>query len=103
MKPEQTFERIATSIFEKYEEATSGNMMRSPAIKWNGAVIAFFHKDSMTFKLGKEADFYMHKYVGSSYLSPFKNKPPMKSWLSVPGEFANEWKGIMEACITLNN
>ena len=71
-----------------------GKMMSSPALKCKGKVFAFFHNESMTFKLGKD---YRPEEEGIgqwNYLSPFKNKPPMKAWFSLPYAEKEHWERL---------
>ena len=93
METEVIFNRIAEKLTTE-EGASLGKMMRSPAIKVQGKVLAFFHRGAMTFKLDQHTDLFMAKFPGSSYLSPFKNKPPMKGWLNVPEEFSDNWESL---------
>lgn len=103
MSPKDEFERIAKNMCDKYDVCSKGNMMRSPAIKWGKSVIAFYHNETMTFKFGSETEYFKHKYPGSDYLSPFKNKPPMKSWLGIPDTYLDDWAGLMQKCVQINN
>ena len=70
--------------------------MRAPALIHGDKVFAFFHKDQMVFKLGDQTSLYLEKYPGSSFLNPFKNKPPLKGWLVVPGDYQRHWKSLTE-------
>ncbi len=77
-----------------YKGVTAGNMMRSPAITYRSKVFAFFHENEMGFKLDHKAGDFIEKYPNSRFLNPFKNKPPMKGWLVVPGEYHNDWASL---------
>ena len=93
METEAIFNRIAEKLAAE-EGVSLGKMMHSPAIKVQGKVFAFFHKGAMIFKLDQQTDLFMAKFPGSGYLSPFKNKPPMKGWLNVPAEFSDNWENL---------
>lgn len=71
-----------------------GKMMSSPAIKCKGKVFTFFHQDQMTFKLGKDFEPEEEGIQGCTYLSPFKNKPPMRAWINVPYEEKDQWENL---------
>lgn len=80
--------------YTKQAGVARGKMMSSPALKAKGKVFAFFHNERMTFKLGKDFDPDVYGLVDWKYLSPFKNKPPMKGWISVPFTQKKEWSKL---------
>ncbi|MDP6908948.1 MAG: hypothetical protein QF371_05545, partial [Flavobacteriales bacterium] len=53
MTPEQKFRSIATSL-DKHQGVTLGKMMSSPGIQFNGKNFAFFHREEMVFRLGRD-------------------------------------------------
>lgn len=93
MEAEALFYRIAEKLTAR-DEVSLGKMMRSPAIKVKGKVFAFFHQNTMIFKLDRQTALYKARYPGSDYLSPFKNKLPMKGWLNVPSAFSDDWESL---------
>lgn len=103
MQSEDVFLQIVDKLINENDQLTEGKMMSSPAIKLNDKVIAFYHSDTMTFKFGKETELYKAQYSDSSYLSPFKNKPPLKGWLSVPSEFHKDWLKLTKECIVIHS
>ena len=103
MLTEEVFNHIVAKLIDHNDQLMEGKMMRSPALKLNNKVVLFYHNDAMTFKFGKETELYKNQYPGSSYLSPFKNKPPMKGWLSIPQEFKGEWLKLSHKCIEINS
>lgn len=93
MTPEATYESIVAAFAHK-EEIAPGKMMSSPALKYKGKVFAFFYKESMGFKLGKD---FQPDSMGLNeweLLSPFKNKPPMKAWFIVPFSESGRWQEL---------
>jgi len=80
--------------FSKKNGVAPGKMMTAPALKTKGKVFAFFHEESMTFKLGKDFDPNAYGLQSWSYLSPFKNKPPMKAWFAVPYTQKEVWEEL---------
>jgi len=92
------FETIVQE-FIKEDKALNGKMMSAPALKAKGKVFAFFHKEEMTFKLGKDFDPEAYGLLNWSYLSPFKNKPPMKAWFAVPFSQKETWKDLTQLAL----
>lgn len=89
----ETFEQIVDRLGQE-EGVTPGRMMSSPGIKYKNKVFAFYWNQEMTFKLGK--DFQPETFQLKSYqwLSPFKNKPPMKAWFQIPYTEHEKWEGL---------
>lgn len=90
------FQSIVEEMTREYPEVSTGNMMSSPALTHKKKVFAFYYNHQMVFKLGEHTVTHMEKYPGSSFLSPFKRKPPMKGWLVVPSDYAGAWKALAE-------
>lgn len=91
----------AQSLFEtlvgKYEKhigVAKGKMMSAPALQYQKKVFVFFHEEQMTFKLGKDFDPAAYGIEQFTYLSPFKNKPPMKAWFVLPYSEAEKWDDL---------
>ena len=78
----------------KEDGVVIGKMMSSPAVKFKGKVFTFFHNEKMTFKLGKYFQHEEEGLQGCTYLSPFKNKPPMRAWINVPYEEKERWEAL---------
>ena len=90
---ENLFEHLVIK-FEKKNGVAKGKMMSSPALKCKGKVFAFYHNEEMGFKLGKEFEPKEHGLKDWSYLSPFKNKPPMKAWFMIPYSEKAHWESL---------
>ena len=93
---EIAFNSIADTLCQK-PDTTLGKMMSSPGIQKKGKVFAFFWKDKMVFKLGKDFDI-SDKFgiMDFEYLNPFKNKPPMKGWYVVNENHIRHWKALAD-------
>ena len=91
MDNEKVFSAIAEQLSEAHENVVQGKMMRSPGIKVNNKVFAFYYEGQMVFKLGKETDTSRKELQGATWLNPFKNKPPMKAWFVVPFQDYASW------------
>ena len=92
------FEAILAK-FAKINGVAPGKMMTAPAMKYQGKVFAFFFEESMTFKPGKNFDPDAYGLKQWSYLSPFKNKPPMKAWFAVPYEQSDVWEDLTQKAL----
>ncbi len=88
------FESITSILSKSYDQVTPGKMMSAEGIKYKSKVFAFFHNDQMVFKMGKQFVPENHGITEYSYLSPFKNKPPMKGWLEVPSIYKDQWSNL---------
>ena len=100
--PEQLFESIVAAFTNVDANVVPGKMMSSPALKYKGKVFAFFWNEQMTFKLGKERDLEAEFGIGEyGFLSPFKNKPPMKGWYVIPNQFSDQWPTLTQEALFL--
>jgi hypothetical protein len=100
-KNERTMELeeiVLKSITEKLAhedaEVSPGKMMSAPGIKYKNKVFAFYYKQEMVFKLGKEFD---PKSFGADtwrLLNPFKNKPPMSGWFQISSNDKDKWEAL---------
>ena len=93
-KAENVFQNILSELMKEEENVIPGNMMRADGIKYKTKVFAFFHQEKMGLRLGKDFDPEPHGITRFEYLSPFKNKPPMKAWFMIEEEFASKWKDL---------
>ena len=98
-KGEKLFNKIADEMASTIPKCERGPMMSAPGIKYNGKVFAFFHEEEMTFKLGKDFDPVANDISYYSYLSPFKNKPPMKAWFQIPEELSHRWEELAQLAL----
>ena len=96
----------AQSLYEtiagKYLKETGvaeGKMMSSPALKFNKKVFVFFHQDKMCFKLGKDFDLTPFGIANFEFLSPFKNKPPMKAWYILNYADGKHWDELTKMAL----
>ena len=91
---EKRLYEIAENLMKKESNVTLGKMMSSPGIKYKNKVFAFYYNKEMVFKLGKEFDPASFKIEKFSYLSPFKNKPPMMAWFVITLEDEDKWEAL---------
>ena len=90
------FEEIVNKMVAENHGVERGRMMSSPALKYRNQVFAFFHKDTMTFKLGKEFNPASVDLQKVQWLSPFKHKPPMKAWFVVDETEMEKWERLTQ-------
>ena len=100
MEGKDLFDRITQKMLDSDPEIAEGPMMHAPGLKYRGKVFAFFHDNEMVFRLGKKADPSQLGIREVKYLSPFKNKPPMKGWLCVSHEESELWEHLAERALT---
>ena len=95
------FETLVAKFENNYDGVAEGKMMSAPALKYKGKVFAFFYKEEMGFKLGKGFDPQANGIKDWNYLSPFKNKPPMKAWFVIPASEQGKWEELTQKAYLL--
>ncbi len=98
---EEKYQVICDQLIGDRIDVSEGKMMTAPGLKYKTKVFVFFYNDMMVFRVGK--DFIPEDYgiVHYSYLSPFKNKPPMKGWLEVPERYQEKWEELAYFALNL--
>lgn len=91
---EKLFYSIGEILSEEIDEVSIGKMMSSPGIKYKDKVFAFYYKDQMVFRLGRDFDPSSEGINNFSLLSPFKTKPPLADWFEIPAEYENKWESL---------
>lgn len=91
------FEDIRQKIISEETDVALGKMMSSEAITYKKKVFAFYHDDTMCFKLGRDFDLEKHGITEYHVLSPFKNKAPMRDWLYIPQ--ADKWDDLAQIAL----
>ncbi len=76
------------------KNVTTGRMMSSPGVAYEGKIFAFFHRGEMGFKAGREFDPASLGLRRWRYLSPYKTKPPMKDWFILTHKEVGFWKKL---------
>ena len=86
------FIEIRQQLCVAHPKVTEGRMMSSPAIHYNGKVIAFFSRNQkMVFKLGKDFSIDEEDPVVLSEFNPFKKKKPLAGWYEIGYEHHGKW------------
>lgn len=88
------FRSIADKLAREHSQVTSGKMMSSPAITYKGKVFAFYQKQEMIFKLGREFDLAALDITNHRVLAPFKTKPPILDWLIISSNEQQKWEEL---------
>ena len=79
MSPEEKFNALVDAEVER-DHVELGKLMSAPGIRYKNKNYAFFHNQTMCFKLGKEFPIENYEVSEWAHLSPFKTKPPLKAW-----------------------
>ena len=88
------FQAICDTLLSSDPDVSEGPMMSAPGIRYKNKVFCFYHEDRMCFKLGKDYDLEAHGISEFGFLSPFKNKPPMKGWYFINEDDASHWDDL---------
>ena len=91
---EKLFKFIAGKFESEYRNVSQGPMMSCPGIRYKNKVFAFYYKDKMVFKLGKDFNPEQYGVTEYSLLNPFKNKAPMKAWFEIPFKESANWEKL---------
>lgn len=96
------YDAIVTKMLAAEEGVYEGRMMSSPALKYGDKVFAFYSaKYGMGFRLGRDYDFTTLPTDEWSHLSPFKTKPPMRDWVVIADQHAQDWNEVTGVALNL--
>lgn len=86
-----TYSEIAEK-FEMEHQTETSQMFGKPCLKTNKKAFVAFSHGAMAFKIGKqEVDLMILKYPGALNWDPSGKNRPMKDWLQLPEEYAEDW------------
>ena len=91
-KEEEQFNKISEKLSKKYKQVKVGKMMSAPGISYKKKFFAFYYKNEITLRLGKDFEPKNHGVKKWKYLNPFKNKAPMKNWYQLPYSEKKNWE-----------
>jgi len=91
---EKLFNSIGEKLSKENDNVSIGKMMSSPGIKYKDKVFAFYYKEQMVFRLGRDYDLPSIGINNYSLLSPFKTKPPLADWFEIPSDHENRWEEL---------
>jgi hypothetical protein len=89
---EEHFKSISNLLSHEHVHVSQGKMMSSDGIRYREKFFAFFHRNEMVFKLGRETEPSELGVKDYSILSPFKKRPPMKDWFQIPYSESDKWE-----------
>ena len=93
------FNTIVEKLSSENDHIAPGKMMSSPGICYKNKVFAFYYDKQMVFRLGKGFNLQPFGIGNFSFLSPFKNKPPMTGWYQITAADSGKWELLArEAC-----
>lgn len=93
MTPEEKFKSVANSL-EQHQGVSLGKMMSSPGIQYNGKNFAFFYRDEMVFKMGREWQPEEDGIREWNNLAPFKQKAPLYDWFCITAKDSDLWPSL---------
>lgn len=99
MSPSQKFESVCEKLLNQHPNVKMGKMMSAPGIQFKGKNFAFFFKDEMTFKLGKQFDAASNGIFEVRHLSPFKTKPPLTAWYIISFDQKELWEPLAQMAL----
>ena len=100
-KEELLFNKIVGKLTRENKKVKLGKMMTAPALKYKDKVFAFYNQGLMVFKLGNEFDPASYNIKTFAFLSPFKNKPPVKGWYQIPATEKQKWETLAREALKL--
>jgi len=74
-------------------------MMSDSGLKYKDKVFAFYHKESMGFRLGPDFDPEQFGLKNFKFLSPLKKKPPLKGWFIIDKLESDTWEALSEKAL----
>ena len=94
IQEEFVFNSIIEKLSGEYEDVSRGKMMSSPAITCKNKVFAFYHREEMIFRLGRDFDPQEFQIKKVKVLSPFKTKPPLLDWFHIAFSGPEKWEEL---------
>lgn len=85
-------EELYLAIGKKLQGAESSQMFGKPCLKINGKAFACFFQQCMVFKLTGNDYTAALSLAGAQLFDPSGKGHPMKEWVQIPCEYADEWK-----------
>jgi len=96
---EKQFELLVAKYSSIDADVHPGKMMSSPGLKFKDKVFAFYHKETMGFRLGPNFNPEKMGLKNAKPLSPFKKKPPLKGWFIIEKIENNTWDTLTELAL----
>ncbi|OJW72776.1 MAG: hypothetical protein BGO68_00550 [Candidatus Amoebophilus sp. 36-38] len=84
-------EELYLTIGKKLPGAESSQMFGKPCLKINGKAFACFFQQCMVFKLAGHTHAEALSLEGAQLFDPSGKGRPMKEWVQIPFNYADEW------------
>lgn len=92
IEPEEMhFRAVADALAIKHEDVTWGKMMSSPGIRYGDKFFAFYYKQGVVFRFGRDFSPEAIGITNYTLLSPFKTKPPLRDWFCITAADQDKW------------
>jgi len=103
MDPLARYDEIADDLAAQNAEVGLGQMMGMPALKAGGKMIGGFSRSEgvMVFKLPNEEIREQALALAGAHLFDPAGGRPMKEWVAVPAEHADEWSSLAQQALKL--
>ena len=92
------YEQVAARLAE-HSAVKASSMFGMPTLKLDGKALAGIHGDAMVFKLSGEGHADALRLPGAHLFDPSGMGRPMKAWVAVPAEQAEEWERLAELAL----
>ena len=79
------------------EGVDGGSLFGKPCLKYGGKAFACQFRDAVAFKLGKQPHADALALSGSQLFDPSGKGRPMKEWVQVPVDHADQWPDLARA------
>ncbi|WNJ18228.1 hypothetical protein [Pontibacter sp. G13] len=96
---QSAFQAVCQQMMDQHPDVELGKMMSAEGLQFRGKVFAFYIDGEMCFKLGKDFDTKAVGMAETRYLSPFKNKGPMKAWYWSHSDESELWPRLGEIAL----
>lgn len=91
--PEEAFHKSS----EKLKEAQLSKLFGHPCYKINKKAFCCFYKEHMVFKLESDSHATALAIKGAQLFDPSGKNRPMKEWVQLPKESAEQWPSLAKA------
>ena len=97
IEPEEMhFRAVADALANQHAEVTWGKMMSSPGIRYGDRFFAFYYKQGVVFRFGRDFAPEAVGITNYALLSPFKTKPPLRDWFCITAADQDKWAELAE-------
>ncbi|MFD1551860.1 hypothetical protein DNU06_01820 [Putridiphycobacter roseus] len=94
-----TEEEFYLSIGQNIKNAEQSQMFGKPCFKIGGKAFICFFQNEMVFKLTGESHSNALCLDGSQLFDPSGKKRPMKAWVQVPFDYADNWTAYAKSAM----